>query len=295
MIKRLLLLPAAMFLAGVAMAADSVPDYIRYAEDAASARLEVAIRTFTLPSGQTVDLIGAVHIADREYYQELNDRFGTYDAVLFELVGDPRRLTAAPPAAQSSQPGGGAIGFIQQTASKYLDLTFQLGAVDYSGANMVHADMSAEEFARQQQARGESMATLFVRAMQVQASGAFDQAAMNELDTLGLIRILMSPDAAAEFKKSLAKMFDQMESVTAAIEGDAGSAILSERNAVALKKLKQVLADKQQRRIALFYGGAHMPGLEASLTRELNAKTSGEQWLAAWTMKNEEVRARAAQ
>jgi hypothetical protein len=283
--KALWSLLAFVCLSAPAMAGDSIPDYIRYAEDAASARLEVAIKTFALPSGQTVDLIGAVHIADDAYFQDLNGRFGTYDAVLFELVGDPRRLTSAAPAAQRFRSGGGAIGFIQQAASKYLNLTFQLGAVDYSGANMVHADMSAEEFARQQQARGESMATLFVRAMQVQASGAFDQAAMNELDTLGLLRILVSPDSATAFKKSLAKMFDQMESVTAAIEGEAGSAILSERNAVAFKKLEEVLADRKRRRVALFYGGAHMPGLEALLVGQLKAKASGEQWLAAWTMK----------
>lgn len=263
-----------------------LPDYIRYAEDANSARLEVAIKSFTLPSGKTVDLIGAVHIADLAYFQEINRRFEAYDAVLFELVGDPRRLTAAPPAATSGfQPGGGAVGFIQQAASRYLDLTFQLGAIDYSGGNMVHADMSAEEFARQQQARGESMATLFVRAMQVQASGALDTAATDELDSFGLLRILMSPDSAAAFKKSLAKIFDQMETMTAAIEGNAGSAILSERNAVAVEKLRQVLANRQKRRVALFYGGAHMPGIEAALLADFGAKPSGEQWLAAWTMK----------
>ena len=41
----------------------------------AARALEVAVRTFTLPSGQTVDLIGVVHIADAGYYQELNQRF----------------------------------------------------------------------------------------------------------------------------------------------------------------------------------------------------------------------------
>ena len=53
--------------------------------------------------------------------------------------------------------------------------------------------------------------------------------------------------------------------MTAAIEGNAGSAILSERNAVAVEKLRQVLANRQKRRVALFYGGAHMPGIEAAL------------------------------
>src|SRR5689334_23610345 len=61
--------------------AAALPDYIRFTEDPAGARLEVAIRKFTLPSGQRLDLVGAVHIADASYYQEINRRFPSYDSV----------------------------------------------------------------------------------------------------------------------------------------------------------------------------------------------------------------------
>ena len=271
---------------GVSFAAE-LPDYIRYADDETSARLETAIRSFTLPSGQKVDLVSAVHIADDSYYQELNRRFGAYDSVLFELVGNPEWLTkSAPltPAERELQSGGGAIGTIQLTAAKYLNLTFQLGAIDYRGRNMVHADYTAEEFEKMQLERGETAATLFVRAMKAQMNGELNSSAANELDTLGLIRILMSKDSATEFKKALAKNFDQMESMTAAMEGNDGSVVLSGRNAVVSKKIGEVLANRKQRRIAVFYGGAHMPGIETALIRDLKAKTSGEEWLAAWTM-----------
>jgi hypothetical protein len=107
---------------------------------------------------------------------------------------------------------------------------------------------------------------------------------MSELDTFALIRILMSEDSALEFKKALAKNFDQMESMTAAMEGPRGSAVLSGRNEVVVEKLKEVLAGRKQRRIAVFYGGAHMPGIESSLVKDLKAKASAEEWLAAWTM-----------
>jgi len=53
---------------------------------------------------------------------------------------------------------------------------------------------------------------------------------------------------------------------------------------VVVNKIKEVLAQKKQRRIAVFYGGAHMPGIESSLTGDMKAKASGEEWLAAWTM-----------
>jgi hypothetical protein len=263
------------------------PDYMRFAEDRESSRLEIAVRSFTLPSGQRVDLIGVVHVADESYYQALNRRFDGYDAVLFELVGDPKRLTeTAPEVLKEELPRSnqGAITTIQQAMSKYLKLTYQLGAIDYTKKNMVHADASAAEFARMQRERGENMATLFIRAMDAQMSGGPHSAGMHELNTFALIRIFMSPDSASEFKKALAKVFDQAESLTAAMEGTSGSAILSGRNDVAVKKLQEVLANRRQRRVAVFYGSGHMPGIETSLVRDLQAKPAGEEWLAAWTM-----------
>jgi hypothetical protein len=275
-------LPLLACLHTASFAAD-LPDYIRYAENQRSARLEVAIRKFEMPTGQTVDLIGVVHIADATYYEQLNQRFDSYDSVLFELVGDPRALTQSSPQQQAQQPPGSGVSFIQQAAGKHLDLSFQLGAIDYTGKNMVHADATQEEFALMEQENGENVLTLFVSAMQAQLS-ADNQNAMRELDTFALIRILMSPDSAKEFKKALAKTFDQMESMTAAMERPKGSAVLSGRNEIVIKKIREVLANRKQRRIAVFYGGAHMPGIELRLIKDLNAKAAGEEWLAAWTM-----------
>lgn len=266
----------------------SLPDYMRYADDAHSTRLEIAIRSFRMPSGQQVDLVGVVHIADDAYYQQLNQRFNDYDAVLFELVGDPQLLTRTPPHVLrqlSERQGTGLLSSLQQTVGRHLNLVFQLGAIDYTKKNMVHADTSAEEFTRMQRERGESILTLFIRAMNAQLSGGPHSAVMmTEFNTFALIRILLSPDSAAEFKKSLARVFDQAESMAAVMERNGGSAILTGRNDVAVAKLQEVLADRKQRRVAVFYGSGHMPGLEATLTDKLRAKVIGEEWLAAWTM-----------
>ena len=230
--------------------ADELPDYLRFREDAKSARLEIAIRTFAMPSGQSVDLIGVVHIADDAYYQELNKRFAAYDSVLFELVGDPEGLTAPAPltdAQRMQQTDGSAVSTIQQAAGQYLGLTFQLDAIDYTGKNMVHADTTAEEFEQMQKERGETMLTLFAPCDAGPDDGPDERQGRPDrdacgLDTFGLIRILMSRDSAAEFKKALAKTFAQMESMTAAMEGPNGSAILSGRNDVVGRKIKEVLA-----------------------------------------------------
>ena len=270
-----------------------MPDYIRFTDDAKSARLEIAIKSFKLPSGAVVDLVGAVHIADGSYYADLNKRFDAYDSVLFELVGDPKAVTdkeevkVEKELEKAGKSGGGAIRFIQTTAGRLLKLTFQLGQIDYTKPNMVHADASAAEFAKMQKERGESMMTLFVRAMKAQMSGDLNDFPLQDLDTFGLLRILMSKDSAAEFKIVLAKMFDQAESMTSIMEGENGSAILTGRNEVVLKKIKEVLGDKSKKHIAVFYGAAHMPGIEGMLVKQLKAEPAGEQWLAGWTMLHE--------
>jgi hypothetical protein len=242
-----------------------------------------------MPSGQRVDLIGVVHIADDAYYQALNQRFDRYDAVLFELVGNPKLLTETPPQVlkqQYEQDQANAVNLsaLQRAVGKYLNLTFQLGEIDYTKKNMVHADASAAEFAKMQQERGETMLTLFLRAMSAQFSADPKAPAVDELNTFDLIRILLSPDSATEFKKALAKVFDQSESVMELMEGSGGSAVLSGRNELVMRKLQEMLADPRQRRVAVFYGGGHMPGIQAQLTGKLNAKVTGEEWLAAWTM-----------
>ena len=45
-------------------------DFIRFVESASGAKLETAVTRFEGRSGEVVDLIGAVHIADAKYYQD---------------------------------------------------------------------------------------------------------------------------------------------------------------------------------------------------------------------------------
>ena len=72
-----------------------------------------------------VDLVAAVHVGSRSYYETLDRLFKHYDAVLYELV--------APENARVPRPGrkpAGAIGSAQQGLTKLLGLEFQLEAID---------------------------------------------------------------------------------------------------------------------------------------------------------------------
>ena len=55
-------------------------DFIRIDEDDKAARLQTAVTRYE-KEGVTVDLIGAVHIADKKYYEDLNKSFDNYDSL----------------------------------------------------------------------------------------------------------------------------------------------------------------------------------------------------------------------
>ncbi len=90
-----------------------------------------------------VDLVAAVHIADKSYYERLNREFEKYDVVLYELV--------APDEFKLPQQGGGGndhpITILQNGMKDILGLEFQLHGIDYTRKNLTHADMSPDQFA----------------------------------------------------------------------------------------------------------------------------------------------------
>ena len=122
-----------------------VTDFLRFVENDDGESLQTAIVTYVSISGVKVDLVGAVHIADKAYFDALNARFKTYEAVLYELVGRPIELR------EDLKPGDGSeklqwLGQVQETMRKTLKLESQLRGIDYKAKNFVHADMSVEGF-----------------------------------------------------------------------------------------------------------------------------------------------------
>lgn len=89
------MLAACSMVAWPALADVTVPkkvnsgEFVRFVEDTSGARLQTSNTAYRNADGVTVTLIGAVHVADSAYYDELNDLFKSFDAVLYEMVGGP--------------------------------------------------------------------------------------------------------------------------------------------------------------------------------------------------------------
>ncbi|MGA2253718.1 MAG: hypothetical protein ABSG53_03575, partial [Thermoguttaceae bacterium] len=105
-------------------------EYLRVVHDAQdrAVSLETAIVGFVPATANAadvrVDLIAAVHIADKKYYQELNKRFAGYDAVLYELVAPEG--TRIPQGGRKDKRAGNMLSAVQLGMKDLLKLEFQL-------------------------------------------------------------------------------------------------------------------------------------------------------------------------
>ena len=253
--------------------------YLRFEEKAKGAALEVGvIRLQHKETGALVDLIGAVHIGDAAYYQQLNKEFKAYDAVLYEMVKpaklDPAQFQNRPPS---------SVGMMQTFMQKQLDLAYQLDEVDYTVRNFVHADMTVKQFRKRQEARGESMFKLMFKLMKEDMSRRAKNKNGADISSVELLRALLNPNRSVELKYLLARQFNEMERLTAGLNDEKGSVILTDRNKVALKVLARELATGKNK-LAIFYGAAHLPDLEERMVEKMGFERKDTRWMTAWKL-----------
>jgi hypothetical protein len=245
--------------------------------------LDTAVMKFTDEKNNIeVDLIGAVHIGDKEYYRELNEIFKRYDVLLYELVAEK---DARPPV-KSDDDERSALSSFQAGMGMALALEHQLDHVDYNAKNFVHADLSPAEFARRAAERGDFL-QMIQRMMLLSAQKSGSDAQEEEMKTLGrMIGSLFAPDPALSMKRLLAdEMINQLDEAGWIIGGD-GSAIITDRNEAALKVLRQEIKNGKKK-IAIFYGAAHLPEFAKSLEKDFQMKHAGTDWIIAWDLTKE--------
>ena len=253
--------------------------YLRFDEKAKGAALEVGvIRLQNKETGALVDLVGAVHIGDEAYYQQLNKEFKTYESVLYEMVKpaklDPAQFQNRPPS---------SVSMMQTFMQKQLDLAYQLDEVDYTAKNFVHADMTVKQFRKRQEARGESMFKLMFKLMKEDMALRAKNKNGADISSVELLRALLNPNRSVELKYLLARQFNEMERLTAGLNDEKGSVILTDRNKVALKVLARELA-AGKKKLAIFYGAAHLPDLEERMVENMGFERKATRWVTAWKL-----------
>jgi hypothetical protein len=228
----------------------------------------------------TVDLVGAIHIADKTYYEQLNREFENYDAVLYELVASEKHNAPKPGESSGSHP----ISMLQNSMKNVLSLEFQLNVIDYRRANMVHADMSPDEFDKSMQQRGESNSQIMARMLGYALSRPSESP--NSQSGAKLLSALFDKNRSMALKRIMAEEFSQGDGSLAVLEGGGtnGSTLISGRNAVALEVLRREI-NAGKSKMAIFYGAAHMPNFQEKLRAEFDMTPVSARWLVAWELK----------
>ena len=261
----------------------SDPKFVRVQNDAAGSPLALQVATVHFgrkgPNEKplTVDLIGAIHVGEKAYYDALNLAFRQYEVVLYELVAPPG--TRVVKGASRKRP----LGMLQNAMGDLLKLEHQLDVIDYAAANFVHADMTPDGFAKSMEQRGESFWTMCLRM--IGHSLAQEQKAANQGRSIDaeLLVALLSKDRSVHLKRLIARQFGEMDASLDALSGPEGSTIITERNKVALQGLGEQIASGKKR-IAIFYGAGHLPDMEKRLVSQFGMHRSGESWLTAWNL-----------
>jgi hypothetical protein len=234
-----------------------------------------------------IDFVGAVHVGERSYYDDLNEAFKRYDVVLYELVSDGDRI----PERRPDQPLS-LLGFFQQSLGNLLGLTFQLDEIDYRAPNFVHADLSPHELQVAMTARGESVPQLLFKLIkasndpEVERSlkeHGFSNASLEGVNPLLVILRGPTADERRRIKRFMAQGLVASDSVLAMLEGEDGLSIITDRNNAIITDLNAEIA-QGKKKIAIFYGVGHLPNLHKRLTEGLGFSIVAVRWNKAWDL-----------
>lgn len=248
-------------------------DFIRVERSEEKVLLQPALATYE-KDGVKVSLIGAVHIADKTYYTDLNKRFKNYDRVLFEMIGGDQLEKIHEQEAEGGKADESPLGKVYQMVSTFLALADQKTEIDYSAENFVHADLTMEEYQSLQEEREESLLGFAMEA--AETSGI-----KNQPSTMALMQAVMTGDS----KKAKLLLIDTLARGDEAMGGlTKPTVVINDRNAKALQILDSQIA-KGDKNLGIFYGAAHFPAMEKTLLAK-GYKKSKHEWLNAWTIAN---------
>jgi hypothetical protein len=250
---------------------------MRYVTDASGEHLDTAIWTLRRGAVQ-VDLVGAIHVGDAAYYRSLQRRLDRYPRVLFELV-KPEGLDVR----QMDRSDGG-LSTAQRVVRDWLELEFQLDRIDYRRRHFVHADLDSDRLLAQVRTQASDVIGSLL------AWSAADSARTRYADgspragSAALLLAMASADRATALKRYLGRELADVDLASGGLSGAGfGALLIGERNAIAVRVLQREIS-RGRRRLAIFYGAAHLPDLLQRLEAIGFKRTGATQWLVAWSI-----------
>ncbi len=282
--------------------------FMRYdGYDDVAGDLEIASREYVKPgSGTKLRLVGVIHIGDIDYYRALQkETLDTADVVLFE--GVKFEGTAEPP----------DLGGLYGAMGTLLGIGFQKDGIDYGAKNFVHCDVTVKEgdplfqtvdpaMAKQAQqmlgplASAKGMLAMGGDARRTEDALKHGMATMFALQMGGMDQREAAEKAAEQLgaggrddalSKRVEKAMESLKKVNPGgqfpgMDDAMMKEILDRRNDHVVEQLgARLKADghAKEQTVAIFYGAAHMPGIEKDLAK-WGYVPSETVWFKAWRM-----------
>ena len=258
--------------------------FIRFVPGASDwhGELQTSIVSFSNSVETKLDLVSAVHLGDKGYYEQLNEEFRNKDIVLYELVAE----TGQRPLLNLKKTGSSPMSFLQKAMGNFLRLSFQLEQIDYSPRNFTHADLTPSQLKMAMEVKDQNLFSTFITLAAAHSpnGGSADasKGLDNSLDFMSLLNALTSGNHINSLKYLFGEELGKADGFRMTEEFENEIPILGERNRAVINKLVEVISDSANQRIAIFYGAAHMPGIERSITEELGFQLESQRWLSAW-------------
>lgn len=236
---------------------------------------QTASRLFRKAGAPEIDLVGAIHIAQPDYYQRLQKRLDQSDLVLFEGVTARKSDEIAT--------SGENKGVYKRMADS-LGLQVQNAGIDYKRSSFQRCDLSLEEMVQildQEILQGGPKAAAAAQAKaefselkhMLSGKSILTNLVMGLIGTSPLLRehvllMTVSSGLGNDTGKQLSPRLKQL--------------ILEDRNARVATDLRKLAGSiSRHRRIAIFYGAAHLPDLERRLRSMGYSPVSGPSWNSA--------------
>jgi hypothetical protein len=287
----------------------SAGGFMRYdGYDDVAGDMEVASREYVKPgSGTRIRLVGAIHIGDLDYYRALQkEALDTADVVLFEGVkfeGDK-----PPP----------DLGGVYSSIGTLLGIGFQKDGINYKAKNFVHCDITVkdgdplfqtidpeqiDQAAQMLQPLAMMKGMLGPNARQVEDAlkhgmvtmmamqmGGDDDAGPSEAEREKALSKLGARGQDDPLRKSAEKALEQLKKTGGlqlpGMSDGMKKEVLERRNRYVLDRLKERLdadGDAKRQTVAVFYGAAHLPGMEKEI-EGWGYKPVETVWFKAWRM-----------
>jgi hypothetical protein len=178
------------------------------------------------------------------------------------------------------------VALLQQGMKIFLRLEHQLEVVDYQKANFIHADLSPEGMKAAMKERGDDETTIvlgviadFLRKKNLDADKPEPQAPDISLTDL------LNPK---KFKRMMAQQFEDAGG-DVSLGGTINRLLVEDRNKACIKVLQQQLT-AGKKKIAIFYGAAHMPDFDKRLKEDFGMKRTEGEWITAWNLADDRPR-----